>query len=326
MSRYLLISSLLLFLGVSLHSQTVDYSIVSVPEEAGIEFMKITSTNDYVCMPIVKKSKRKGINWSQNRIIDMTKDGKCIAYLSSRNNTTNIFIKELGKQGGSIQRTNRSGVVDFAYSPNDKYICFSEQRGDYTQIFQTDAKEGYICRQITSANNDYSPAYSADMKTIFFARQEASSYSIWGYSVDNNFLSTYTTGMSPCIIKKEKAYLCTRMNSMGNSEIWKVNYETGVEECLVTDPNRSFSTPSISPDGKWIVFVGSSVINTGKSNYYNTDIYVCKMDGSEFAQLTYHAADDLSPVWSHDGKYIYFISQRGDANATANIWRMNFIY
>lgn len=326
MSRYLLISSLLLFLGVSLHSQTVDYSIVSVPEEAGIEFMKITSTNDYVCMPVVKKSKRKGINWSQNRIIDMTKDGKFIAYLSLRNNTTNIFIKELGKQGGSIQRTNRSGVIDFAYSPNGKYICFSEQRGDYTQIFQTDAKEGYICRQITSANNDYSPTYSDDMKTIFFARQEASSYSIWGYSVDNNFLSTYTTGMSPCIIKKEKAYLCTRTNSMGNSEIWKVNYDTGVEECLVTDPNRSFSTPSISPDGKWIVFVGSSVINTGKSNYYNTDIYVCKMDGSEFAQLTYHAADDLSPVWSHDGKHIYFISQRGDAEATANIWRMNFIY
>ena len=82
MSRYLLISSLLLFLGVSLHSQTVDYSIVSVPEEAGIEFMKITSTNDYVCMPIVKKSKR-GINWFQNRIIDMTKDGKFIAYFNT---------------------------------------------------------------------------------------------------------------------------------------------------------------------------------------------------------------------------------------------------
>ena len=41
-------------------------------------------------------------------------------------------------------------------------------------------------------------------------------------------------------------------------------------------------------------------------------------------QLTYHAADDLSPVWSRDGRYIYFISQRGSATATANVWRMNF--
>ena len=164
------------------------------------------------------------------------------------------------------------------------------------------------------------------MKTIFFSRQETASYSIWGYNIDNNFLSSYTSGITPCVVEKENAYLCARINSSGNSEIWKVNYETGVEECIVSDINRSFTTPSISPDGKWIVFVGSSAINTGKSNYYNTDIFVCRLDGSEFAQLTYHAADDLSPAWSHDGKFIYFISQRGDADGVANIWRMNFIY
>lgn len=60
--------------------------------------------------------------------------------------------------------------------------------------------------------------------------------------------------------------------------------------------------------------------------YSNTDIFVCKIDGTGFSQLTYHAADDLSPVWSKDGKYIYFISQRGDAAGIANIWRMNFSY
>jgi len=60
--------------------------------------------------------------------------------------------------------------------------------------------------------------------------------------------------------------------------------------------------------------------------YRNTDIFVCRIDGTEFTQLTYHAADDISPVWSQDGKYIYFISQRGSSTGTANIWRMNFIF
>ena len=41
---------------------------------------------------------------------------------------------------------------------------------------------------------------------------------------------------------------------------------------------------------------------------------------------TYHAADDLSPVWSKDGRYIYFVSQRGNKEAKANIWRMTFNY
>ena len=325
MRSVILLTLISLFSSTVLYSQKIDYSIVSVPEESAVEFMKVTSSNDYVAMPVVRRTK-KSVNWSSNRIVECAKDNRYIAYLSLRNNTTNIFIKELGKQGGSVQRTNRNGVVDFSYSPDGKYICFSEQRGDKCQIFQTDAKEGYICRQITSANNDYTPVYSADMKTIFFSRQETASYSIWGYNIDNNFLSSYTSGITPCVVEKENAYLCARINSSGNSEIWKVNYETGVEECIVSDINRSFTTPSISPDGKWIVFVGSSAINTGKSNYYNTDIFVCRLDGSEFAQLTYHAADDLSPAWSHDGKFIYFISQRGDADGVANIWRMNFIY
>ena len=59
--------------------------------------------------------------------------------------------------------------------------------------------------------------------------------------------------------------------------------------------------------------------------YPNTDLFVCRIDGTGFAQLTYHAADDLSPVWSKDGRFIYFISQRGSSDGTANIWKMNLI-
>ena len=63
----------------------------------------------------------------------------------------------------------------------------------------------------------------------------------------------------------------------------------------------------------------------GKYVYANTDIFVCKKDGTQLMQLTYHAADDLSPVWSSDGNSIYFISQRGSANGTANVWKMTFV-
>lgn len=61
-----------------------------------------------------------------------------------------------------------------------------------------------------------------------------------------------------------------------------------------------------------------------KGKYWNTDIYVARTDGTDLSQLTFHAADELSPVWSKDGQYIYFISQRGSSTGTANIWRMTF--
>ena len=59
--------------------------------------------------------------------------------------------------------------------------------------------------------------------------------------------------------------------------------------------------------------MGSNVLMNGDQKYFNTDLFACHVDGTHLVQLTYHAADDLSPVWSQDGKYIYFISQRGSA-------------
>lgn len=325
MKKKNLCSFLLALLGsVSIHAQNVDYSVVSVPEETGLEFMKITKESDYVCMPEVVR-RGGNIHWITNRIISLSKNGNTIAFLSYRNDKTNIFIKDLGQQGSCRQRTNRSNVIDFSYSPDGKKIAFSEARGKENQIFQTDAENGYVCRQITSGNLDYSPIYSASMKQVLFARTEARGSSIWAYDVANNFVSSYAAGYNPCLLNDEKSFLCSRVNSEGRSEIWKVNYVTGQEDCIVSDANHSFTTPIVSPNGKWILFVGDGHLPFKNGSYLNTDIFVCRMDGTGLTQLTYHAADDLSPVWSNDGQYIYFISRRGNAEGIANIWRMKFL-
>lgn len=324
MKKYFILVLMALIAVIS-SAQKVDYSVVFVQEEAAVSLTKVSSDSDYVCMPEVRRNK-KGIDWMSNRILDISVDGQVIAYLSFRNNTTNIFIKDINKMGGAVQRTNRQNVLDFSYSPDGKNIAFSESVGNSNKIFVTDANKGYICRQITDNDKDYSPIYSYDMKNIYFARQEAQGASIWSYSIKDNFLSNICKGMNPCQVPKENAFFCVRPTGDGRNEIWKMNLNTGIEECIVSDANRSFTTPMLSPDGKWLLFVGSSALINGKSLYYNTDIFVCKVDGTEFTQLTYHAADDVSPVWSRDGKFIYFISQRGSSTGTANIWKMNFIF
>lgn len=325
MMKGLKLQMILLLLAVGASAQRVDYSVVFVPEESGNNITRISTAGDYVCLPLVTRS-ATGIKWYSNRILGISPDGMQLAYLSERNNSTNIFLTDLGKQGGSVQRTNRQGVQDFTFSPDGKYICFSEVRGKECQIFQTDARSGYVCRQITSGARDYSPIYSIDMKQIFFSREEKKGFSVWSYNIANNFLATYTVGFNPSPIQKESSFFCTRTSATGNCEIWRVNYETGTEECVVSDPSRSFTSPSVSPDGRWLLLAGSTKIDMGTLKYWNTDIYVCHTDGTNLTQLTYHAADDLSPIWSSDGKKVYFISQRGDAEGTANIWCMDFNY
>lgn len=56
--------------------------------------------------------------------------------------------------------------------------------------------------------------------------------------------------------------------------------------------------PSISPDGKTIVFS------------YKGDLYKVSASGGEATALTLHEAYDYMPVWSHDGKWIAFASDR----------------
>lgn len=323
MKRFFLVLAAIGFIG-SIEAQQVDFSVVSVPEESGLNITRISSDNDCIVLPAVIR-KKNGVTWLSNRIVRVTPDGESIAYLAKRNGMTNIFVKNLDKQGSAIQRTNRQEVLDFSYSPDGKVMCFSEHRGAEYQIFQTDAVNGYVCRQITSGSLDFSPVFSSNQSQIFFARQENKSQSIWSFDVKSKFLSSYSSGMNPCPLKGEPAYLCTRIGPNGRGEIWKVNYETNSDECIVSDINRGFSSPVVSPDGKWILLVGESIIDLPKKKYYNTDLYVCRIDGTQLTQLTFHAADDLSPVWSKDGKSIYFISQRGSATATANIWKMDFV-
>lgn len=304
-------------------AQKVDYSGMSVPEETGIDFRRITSDNDHVVMPQVKRGRT--LSWWAGNVVAVSPKGDKLAYLANRNNSVNIYIRNLDGSGGALQRTKRTMVEDFAYSPDGGKIVFMEGDKKSNRIFITSAATGYVCRQITNNERDFAPAYSQDMKNIFFSRRETSGgYAIWRYTLADNSLSSIASGTSPLPTTDADVLLCVRTSSQGRGEIWRINIATGNEECIVSDAKRSFSTPSLSPDGRWILMTGSSLLVKGNTEYANTDIYVCRPDGSELTQLTYHAADDLSPAWSSDGLYIYFVSQRGSSAATANVWRMPF--
>ena len=67
MKKTILFILLALLAGVSV-AQQVDYSVVSVQEESGINFTKVTSDNDYVCMPEVRRT-RNSVDWLSNSIL-----------------------------------------------------------------------------------------------------------------------------------------------------------------------------------------------------------------------------------------------------------------
>lgn len=320
-------------LSVNAAKPKVDYSIVSVPEEGGVKFERITEDADAVSTNFVLRKgtwifgngKKTMIDWWVNPQIAVTPDGKKIAYINDKNQTTNVMVKDAKKGGASVQRTFRTNVRDFTLSPDGSTICFTEDRGGHYGIYLVDAVQGNVVRQVSNGtDNDYAGQISKDNNTIFFHRGEGfNSYSLWSWDRKSNLFSNYSRGMSPVLDHRNKDVIyCARFTDKKESEIWRLNLATGVEELILGLPGRSFTTPQLSPDGKWLLVTGTT--QAEKNKRINTDIFAVRTDGTQLTQLTYHPGNDLSAIWAPDGKAIYFLSERGTAGKVYNVWKMDF--
>lgn len=320
--------------------QTVVYTEAFSPEETTLNLVKITneSNNSVIgtsLFSINSYSVIDGSNgisskayWITNNLLDISPDGSKIAYLTRTDKDKyldNIMVRSVNAGGVATQRTFRN-VASFSWG-NDNKLYFTDiiKKGTYSSnhyICSVNAEAGSLMNQHTNGDViDKTPILSEDGK-IYFVRVQNGSPAIW--SLDKNgTLTCCANGYNPCLIPgNNNGFYCVRNSSGGRSEIWYVDFIKGQESLVLSDANKGFTNPRLSPDGKWILCVGNSVSTISQEQ--NLDIYVVRTDGTQLTQLTYHPASDCSPVWAKDGRSIYFISSRANENKSYNIWRMNF--
>jgi dipeptidyl aminopeptidase/acylaminoacyl peptidase len=85
---------------------------------------------------------------------------------------------------------------------------------------------------------------------------------------------------------------------------------------------KDVSSPAISPDGKWVAY---TVEQTDyERDESNSDLWMTSWDGQTTLQLTHTDKDSESnPAWSPDGKYLAFLSDRGDEHDASQVWLLN---
>ncbi|HSE38536.1 MAG TPA: S9 family peptidase [Blastocatellia bacterium] len=81
---------------------------------------------------------------------------------------------------------------------------------------------------------------------------------------------------------------------------------------------ESVSNPSISPDGRLIVFTRSWVDKVKDERASN--LWIVDVDGARIRELTTGSWRDSQPVWSPDGKRIAFLSDRDGTNQLHVLW------
>ena len=306
-----------------------------VPEEIGLNVQKLSdeSKNSIISharwLPVKDFAattygglNKRGFIWGTSRWLSVSPDGEWLAYGSRMNKQDNIMIRRNNSTGTSTQRTFRD-VVGFCWGPDDNLYFSDHVSTSNNQICAVNAKSGILIRQLTSNNVDVQPMVSKDGRLLYFVRFDNTGPSIWTLDFDTNTLTSCARGYNPYPVGDgHEEFLCVRNSAEGRSEIWLVNYINGQETIILSDKERGFSNPCLSPDGQWIVCEGNAKSSVNKKQ--NIDIFAVRIDGTNFIQLTYHPAEDTCPVWSADGKSIYFISSRATKDGAYNIWKMSF--
>ncbi|MDH4057297.1 MAG: CehA/McbA family metallohydrolase [Cyclobacteriaceae bacterium] len=174
-----------------------------------------------------------------------------------------------------------SGPGSVAWSPDGKSLVFSMGGSLWKQNPESDLAE-----QLTDGNGyDYQPDWSPDGNQIIFVRYNGSSVELMVLDLSTNQTTSLTSNKA-------------------------VNLE-----------------PRWSPDGKSVAFI--STVNTNHFLLYTARIQQQKL--GEFTCLTpdnkssvdryYYSTFDhaINPVWSREGKQIFFVSNKEIAHGTGDI-------
>ena len=167
-----------------------------------------------------------------------------------------------------------------------------------------------------SPANETQPAFSPDGERIAF-RSEREGGGIFLMGATGESVKRLTNfGFNPAWSPDGKEIACADEGPVDpahrnnpNSRVWSVNVATG-ERRQIT--NEDSIQPNWSPHGIRIAY-------GGRRNAAQRDIWTIAARGGDPIEVMNDAAVEGSPIWSPDGKYLYFASDRA---GSMNLWRV----
>ena len=192
-------------------------------------------------------------------------------------------------------------ITNFDISPDHKKLAFTS-RG---LLFVSDMEGKFIRQLNTNPQGRVEEVAWSDSANI-----------VYNMVVDG-WLNIYTikadgTGKEKQITSDERNNRDFDMNNdkskmlylSGRDQLRILDVKSMKSETILTDEFWAIenSQPHFSPDNKWIVY-------TGYRNF-EQDVFVINLDTKKTYDITNTGLSEAEPVWSPDGKYIYFEADR----------------
>jgi eukaryotic-like serine/threonine-protein kinase len=218
-----------------------------------------------------------------------------------------------------VQLTDQPGAEFFpSLAPDGRSFVYSSAvNGNFHLFSQRVGGKNPTPLTKDSTADDTQPVFSPDGERIAFHSDRQPSGIYVMEATGENLRPVTAGGYHPSwspdgreIVFSEKGYDAPSTRNTIPSKLWIVHVETGVKR-LLTD--RDAMQPAWSPNGARIAFWFMPP-GVGRS-----DIAIIPRGGGEPLVITKDASTNWNPVWSPDGKYLYFASDR---SGNMNFWRV----
>ncbi|MBI3406429.1 MAG: S9 family peptidase [Acidobacteria bacterium] len=225
-------------------------------------------------------------------------DGKKIAFLTNREKDAEQQVWAAFADGGEAWQltTHKGGVRAFAFSPDGKKLLLTA--GDQPSKEEEQKKKDKDDTILIDQDLKMAHLWLWDIEKKEAKRLTEGNYTVSDarWSPDGTQVS-YTTNPTP------------KADDGDISDIWILNVAGGDKRKLLENPGPD-SGARWSPDGKWIAFDTSDK----GGGVHQTHLSVIAATGGTPRRLTNSFALDAgTPIWSLDGKTIYFSANSREA-------------